>query len=801
MRVRPTIAIVAVTSALLVGPATAPASAATVTVTTIGAFTAALDDCSSAPNTIVIGADIVDAGATLQVPCDTTIDLTTNDLTLRTLNIGTGVELTITGPTDGTEGLFTTNASGTAQAAIRTTGATLRVTGGAIHATGGDYGTIGGDNHNSGGTLIVEGGSVIAVSNASYGSAIGGANGAGSPGGDGGVVTITGGSVTALIAASSGVAIGGGAGTPGGKGADITVTGGVLTAIGAGTYATTIGGGDRYGGSTGGAGSLTIGVGGTVVVTSSTGSAATVFGPGLADTPVGASGTIVVDGDLFIPSGILRMPAGTSVTVGPTGRILGSEATPTVGASFVGPGTITNNGVIALAPATGLVTGNNRLLTFSDASPSVRVFGPTLDAGYRALPAPPGGTAWNTAANGAGTWFSGADSTAGSGTTALFAAGPGSVAVSTDPADLIATAGEPFTFPVTFLDSSGTLASPQPAITVTSSDCTVSALGVFETAGACSMTASTTWGPFTPSTDFTVTVQAGPVAALAISPTTATVDAGAAASFTVTGVDAYGNPTSAAGAVLTSSVLGDVVSGLTVTPMTVGDRTVSASLGAASTAIPATITATMPTILWDAPDVTATAGVAVALDARVEDAGGTPLSPQPTIAYTSTTCTFTGLAVFTTAGVCPVTASATLYGQPISTEFDVTVEAAAAATLVLTPSAGSVAQGGTLTFTVTGEDAFGNPADTDAAVLTSSVATDVLTGRTVTFPHASPHTITATLGQATASVVIDVIPAPAAGGLTTTGSDVGALALPIGVLAVLALALGTVMMIARRRTA
>ena len=799
MRARPTIAFIAITSALVFGAAIAPASAATTTVTTVGEFTTALADCSSAPNTIVIGADIVDAANTLTVPCDTTIDLTTNDLTLRTLNIAAGVELEITGPTDGTEGVLTTNASSTSQAAIRTTGATLRVTGGEVHATGGFYGTIGGDE-GSGGTFIVEGGTVTAISNAVYGSAIGGANGGGDPGGDGGILMISGGSVTAITNSPYGVAIGSGAGTPGGAGADITVTGGILTASGSGSYAATIGGGNVYSGSTGSAGTLTIGDGGTVVVSSSTGGQATVFGAGPdAIEPIGAPGTLVVDGDLYIPAGVLRMPTGTSVTVGATGRILGSVATPASGGSFVGPATITNNGIIALSPDPALVTGNNRALTYSDSSPSTRVFAPSLDTGFRSLATPPTGTAWNTAADGSGTWFDGTTGTSGSGTTPLFAVAPGSIAVSTDPADLVAIAGETFTFPVTVLDALGDPVSPQPVVTFTSSNCTFTGMAVFETAGPCSITANTTL-VIPLETEFDITVEAGAAASLAISPATASVDAGSAATFTVTAADAFGNPTSAAGAELSSSVPGDGISGLSVTPSTVGDRTIAASLGTIGTTTPATLTATMPVVQWDAPDLDATAGVAVTLDAIVEDAGGTPFSPQPSITYTST-CAFTGLAVFTAAGICPVTASATLFGQPISTEFDVTVSAAAAATLEITPTATSVPQGGSVTFTVVGEDAFGNPADTSGAVLTSSVASDVVDGRTVSFPTASPHTITATLGEASASVTIDVIPAPVAAGIQSTGSTVGALALPLAGLAALLLVLGALVVIARRRSA
>ncbi|WP_430868229.1 beta strand repeat-containing protein [Demequina aurantiaca] len=89
------------------------------------------------------------------------------------------------------------------------------------------------------------------------------------------------------------------------------------------------------------------------------------------------------------------------------------------------------------------------------------------------------------------------------------------------------------------------------------------------------------------------------------------------------------------------------------------------------------------------------------------------------------------------------------------------------ANLTIIPSATSVDQGGSLTFDVTGVNNNGDPLDTTDVVLTSSVATDEVDGLTVTFPHASPHTITATLGGVTTSVTVEVN--PAASELAQTG--------------------------------
>lgn len=88
-------------------------------------------------------------------------------------------------------------------------------------------------------------------------------------------------------------------------------------------------------------------------------------------------------------------------------------------------------------------------------------------------------------------------------------------------------------------------------------------------------------------------------------------------------------------------------------------------------------------------------------------------------------------------------------------------------TLTLTPSATLVAQGGALTFSVTGADALGNDVGdiSSQITLSSDVASDVVTGLSVAFPHASPHTITATGLGLSATVVVEVIPTLAATGV------------------------------------
>jgi LPXTG-motif cell wall-anchored protein len=138
----------------------------------------------------------------------------------------------------------------------------------------------------------------------------------------------------------------------------------------------------------------------------------------------------------------------------------------------------------------------------------------------------------------------------------------------------------------------------------------------------------------------------------------------------------------------------------------------------------------------------------------------------------------------------------TIYGTA-ETEFTLVVTPGATAALEVSVSATQVPQGGSLTFQVQGIDDFDNSTGdlTDDAVVTSDVLTDTVVGNTVTFPHASPHTLTVSYGQLSAHVVIEVVPQAVGGGadLAATGVDegvalggaLGAGALAIGIASVL----------------
>jgi len=126
------------------------------------------------------------------------------------------------------------------------------------------------------------------------------------------------------------------------------------------------------------------------------------------------------------------------------------------------------------------------------------------------------------------------------------------------------------------------------------------------------------------------------------------------------------------------------------------------------------------------------------------------------------------------------------------------------------PSATQVDQGGSITFEVEAFDVNGDSLGevTGDAVFSSSVAEDVVLGATVSFPHASVHTITAAYAGLLESVEITVIPEPEpevdpAGGSTADDLATTGAADPVGGMlsGLLLLAAGLVVALAVRRRA
>ena len=144
-----------------------------------------------------------------------------------------------------------------------------------------------------------------------------------------------------------------------------------------------------------------------------------------------------------------------------------------------------------------------------------------------------------------------------------------------------------------------------------------------------------------------------------------------------------------------------------------------------------------------------------------QDANGNPLPGQVATFSVAAGSVFPGIVsgntiTFIKAGTHTITVTV----GTASTTIEVVVAAGPPAEVTLVPSTLTVKQGGSLTLAVSGADAYGNDVGdlTGQAVFSSDVTTDVIDGATITFPHASPHVITATLGTLTSRVTVEVVP-------------------------------------------
>jgi uncharacterized repeat protein (TIGR02543 family) len=182
---------------------------------------------------------------------------------------------------------------------------------------------------------------------------------------------------------------------------------------------------------------------------------------------------------------------------------------------------------------------------------------------------------------------------------------------------------------------------------------------------------------------------------------------------------------------------------------------------------------------------------------------GTPFSWTPTITaaagYSVTSTTLpdglsldaaTGTISGTPTGaIGPTDVTLTVTDSVGTATFDLTITVlhGAAVTVDVIASDTSPKLGATITLTVTATDSAGNSWDaTGSAVITSDVPSDIIVGNLVTFTHASPHLLTATVGAASGTVLIQVIAPAKTKVLGYTGGGLASWLLPWG-LAALAL--------------
>lgn len=497
-----------------------------------------------------------------------------------------------------TDGVVTatggTNGAGVGTGYAGAGGGDVAVSGGTLTATGGGSGPgIGsGTNGAAPGPTITIGGGTVAATGGAFGAGIGGGFEAAV-----GPIAIHGGTVSAT-GGTEAAGIGGGYSGDAGV---IAIHGGTVTATG-GSEAAGIGGGIAgLGGSTQ--------IDAAAVVEASGGFSA--IGAGNFG---GAFGTLHVDGTLRLPSGDLVIPdsdPGAEVTLGATGRLVGGEVEPAVGAAIIGAGQIDNGGAITLAADLVLdggitVLDHHYSLAFDTDGGTVvdpvTVFAATLDAGGRAFPPDPvrGSDVfkgWRTEGGGGGDPFFSASVLPGSSidgapvdvpvhawwaTTATLSTG-----LPDDAATI--TAGDSITFTPTVSDEFGDPYPTDPAawtlsdaggevsatvdpgtgeVTMTSMLAGTYEIDLIVPVAAGELTATVTLG-----------VMPGATAGLVLEATATTVEQGGSVAITASGVDQFGNPTGdvTAQTTFTSGVATDIVDGNEITFPSASVHTITAT--------------------------------------------------------------------------------------------------------------------------------------------------------------------------------------------------------------------------------
>lgn len=716
------------------------ASAAPVTVTNAADlvnYLGSVDDYE-----ITLGVDITITADEVVVEGAKTLDLGAYDLTTKSIRLADGAELTITALSN-TSRLYAAAHDLPGKAGIDTRDGKLTVLGGSVAATGGtDAAGIGGGSGRNNGHLIVYGGDVAGV---------GGMRGAGIGGGyagGGGTIELFGGWVAGhggpyppstldVPSATGGAGIGGG---NSGASGSILIDGATVVAF-SGAGGAGIGGGYLREFS-----DITI-ESGDVTATGRHGGAG--IGGGSSHlNPMGDGGTILINGGSVHAIGLPAVPT-LSVPASPAIAYRDGHAVETL--------TVASGATLRMDGGFG-ASDTGEIGTISIAG--------TLTSPTDPIVIPAAGVV-TVAVGGA---IDSASSLEGDGTIDNH----GVITNSTVASTLTVT---DHNYLVTF--------DPDP-VTPTSS---VRVYAPTFSSGFKSFPADPTragfsfngWldgtSPFTSTTELTgdTTVTADWVSHYALSPLASAATAGTPVTFTV--VDTSTTPAAdvttdftfssddSATAFPDSAVTATLAGTRTITAQhdTLADVTLSTTL----TVTPAALDPS--TALLSITPAAITAGGSATVIGTGTDAYGNAISdvaglfsyqssnPSDTIVGSTVTATAAGTRTIT----------ATLGGHSIPLNLDVNPDAPA--DLEIDLGVTTVNVGDTITVTVHTIDAHGNQvSDVSGSVtLTSSHATDEISGNTVRFPSASVHTITATLGALSASADVTVL----AASLSGTGVD------------------------------
>lgn len=715
------------------------------------------DDCTgtdASPTEVVLSADVDADGAVLEIDCVATLDLSGHLLDTGGVLVTPGNHLTIDDSAGGGQLVAARSAEDSSSAGIETTSAKLTIDGGHITATANAAG-IGGGKFLSSGTIVINGGTIYSTGKD---SGIGGGLNA-----DGGTTTINGGTIHAT---GNQAGIGGGFV---GDGGDITINGGTVHANGAGAG---IGGG--FGGD---GGNISINDG--AVFATSRGAGAGIGGGDNQD-----GGTITING------GVITAKGSYGAAIG--GGSIGDGGTISVNGGTV----LAENDNYGAGIGGGHLGGNGgtTIINGGDVT-AVSERGAGIGGGY-------GGSGGTTTINGGSVSAQGGLDAAGIGagmdgdgptltitggtTTATghFTAIGGSWMGEFGSADLT---GGTLRLPSGRIVVPDTLAGPEiligegAAILGTIGDPTQGALvlgnGQIENGGVIALSATQVLSSAVDVHDRNHLV-------------TFDSDGGTPAT---TDIRVFGpdfassyrslpsDPTRGADPFLGWTLTDDpMVPFTTDTPLPGGSSGPAIEIDVTARWGPASV----DTGLVD-DAVSTEAGEPVTFTPTLLDGEGEALPSDPA---TWQITDADGLVETTidpdtgeitvgseTAGVHELTLTVPTRAGAVDVTITVDVAAAAPAELTLLPSDDTVMEGDTITIDVTGTDEYGNDTGDESGevTLTSDVETDEIDGTAVTFPTASPHTITATHDNGTtAAITIEVTPSPSTTVTTTTTTTV-----------------------------
>jgi hypothetical protein len=289
---------------------------------------------------------------------------------------------------------------------------------------------------------------------------------------------------------------------------------------------------------------------------------------------------------------------------------------------------------------------------------------------------------------------------------------PATITVTRNPDTLAVTTSKQFV--AIARDADGSVVGINPTWSVAAGGGSINSSGLFTAAGVIGSFANTvkaTYGSL--SGTASVTVIAGPLATITVTPTPTTLGIGATQQYTAVGKDAAGNTVAISPTWSVCCGNGSITSAGLLTagtvPGTFPNMVIATSGGISGKATVTVIPGPLATISVTPNPSLLAVGATQQLTAVGRDAGGNPVAITPVWSVVAGGGTISASGLFTaggTPGTFANTAKATSGG--ISGTATVNVTAGALATITVTPNPASMSIGATQQFTAVGRDAGGN---------------------------------------------------------------------------------------------